>query len=1374
MIADAEVSVRADMRGDGVRTPVGPDSIGREFSTLTACLAVCAAYSLAGAAGVWLLQQILTPELASVAATIGMPWLAPGLGVAGLIVFGTRAWPGVFAGSCITWGIVQGDAWVMVLLGATAESLSVVLIAWLLKTWDYRASLVRYRDVLVLVGAAAIGRGVTSATDIIGLVGAVWLRTGPNSPLILDEAGVHRSGNLLILSPALFTYGLRWWANTTAGVVLVLPLLAFLTPSAEGKRSGERGERLLWAFGSAAWLIAALALPGTALQLPLLAGALGLVTWAALRFGVALASVGTLVFSMAAAVGFGLQLGTFAGLGGRESIVVAWGFIALLTGSGLFLTGLLSGLERAERQSAASVERYRRSFFANPIPMWAENMETGRILAVNAAAVQAYGYSEADFLQLRSHVLGPSAASLADSEQGTAHQNHSFATTHRTASGRRVEVAVVSVPIDVDGLALRVCIVDVVGEKKDLRLAVLNATDHERQRIGHQIRETAGPILARLGSAIDEVLEAVRRNQIVATDQLGAIERDAVAATTVCRQLSRGASLIQYVAGDLIEALRSLPEDVATDGGPEVLVSIHASAPVRLPLERCEHVYGVARDAVHTAMLRPNVRTVNLAVHVTTDELAVTVEDDGTATAGSHIADLSAMGVRAAAARARLDVKPRDGGGTQVRLECRQTDDLSRPAAPTQPSVTESAALTGRFGADSRPAPEARAIPRVWLHALLLILAYVTAGVCGLWFLRYVHATHVSFAPPLALPWVASGIAVAGLLLGGRRFAPAVFVASVVLWGGVARDPWIAALVEAAGEVLGAMLVVNLLERWGFHRGFDRFRDLVLLVAAAAAGRTVAEAGNIVALNLSIVLTAGAPTLALMLGSVSPPGQILHFTQQELTGLVRSWINGVAGVTLFVPVAVTASAELRRTILRRWREAAVLLLAVGLAASAIAGSAPWEWRLPALALAVVVVALCAVRFGVAVASSATLALSFAAAYGYSVGHGPLAVHSGAEKTEILWGFVGFLAAAGMILTTVIAHFDRTLKDLADLKARFEAFFEAIPIPMLAFSAATERITMVNEAAVRKYGYPRGDFVQMPLPMLVGDSTPARAAVSANGGGTTMPTPSIHRTYSGAKFEAEVSVTPVNVDVDTENLCFVIDVTERNDLRRRLLEASDVERRRLAHDLHDGLGQILTGLSLGIATVRRTIEGGGAPHAAALEFVAEAARGARHTCDQIVSGLSPLEATGGDLLAALQRLPAQFPPDARGRMQVGVETESAVVVPLATREHLYQIARESVNNALKHARAAHIWVRATVTDDFVTIAIGDDGVGFEPGAGGRAGLGLQSLALRSAAIQGRLTVRRRKEGGTEVSCRCLQEQIRLQSVEVDATVRALLP
>jgi PAS domain S-box-containing protein len=1333
-------------------------------STWAACLIVCIAYSLAGAAGVLFLQRILTPDLAGVAVSVGVPWLPVGLGVSGLLLFGRRAWPGVFAGSCVTWGVIQGDGWLIVLLGAASEAVSIVLIAWLLEVWRYRRSLERYQDALILIAAAALGRIVTSGADVIGLVAEVWAHLGPKSPLILDEAGVHRSGDVIFVTPALLMYGLRWWANTMAGVVLVVPLLAFFERGADRPRSPPLGEAALWASASAVWLGLALSLSGSSARLSLLAGALVLVVWAALRLGVAVASVGTLAFSIVTTAGFGLQLGVFAGTAGRESIEIQWGFIALLSGVGLFLTALLSGGQRAQRELAAATDRYRRLFYANSNPMWAEDVASGAILVANDAALNVYGYTKDAFLRLHGRDVSVRSWPLAImTATERPDDERPYAAVHRAASGKTFEVEVSPVHVELNGATVRVCFIDPVDERNDLRVAVLSAAELERQRLGAEIRERLATLLAELGAGADRILRTAGGNPSAELDRLEVLEEGASTAIAICRQLTRGASPIQFASGDLIEALRGLPALLEVEGGPRLELSVRSFAPVTLSLERCEHAYRIAQDAVRLALLRPGARHVHVAIAVTADSVEITVEDDGEwPETGRPEGEwqVSPMALRAAATRASLSIEPRRAGGTRVRFECDQRTDVAQPAAaqPTGDRAAgdrtdgEGSAAAAAVGTGEPVTARSTAF-RASLEGVLLFLACVATGAAGLLVLQHIDAQRVAFVPGLAFPWLANGVAVVGLFLGGVRLAPAIFFSSIAVWRGLVHDPWITVVADAFGETLCAILVVQLLHRWGFRRSFDRARDLGLLVVAAAVGRTIPLVFDLVGLQLAVAL-APESLPPEMRAAIAGAGEgFLGVTWLEVAVGLRWWINGVAGITLLVPAVVSMSADLRRVLLVRWRETVAYALALGLTAATVAGGPGANWRLPLLALGVVLVSWAAVRFSVAFASVATLVLALGATVGYGLGLGPFAPTTAAEGSEVLWQFISLLAATGLFLTTVIANQDKAVRELRELKARYETLFEAIPRAVIACSEETGRITTVNAEAVRKYGYTRGELLAMRPDDLVADAAASEAQADATGSIARAVHSTVHRTRSGAIFEAEVSSTRVALSGVAEQLLFIIDVTERNDLRRRVLEASDLERRRLAHELHDGLGQTLTGLAMGVASLRRTIERSGVASQADLQFVSNVIGTARGDCDRIINGLSPLEATAGDLLLALRNLPAQLPPQSRQQLSVEIRADAELRLPLAMREHLYHIAREAVNNALKHARASHIAVEVSVAPDRITLVVADDGVGFDPALQTVTGLGLKSLALRSAVLRAQLSVERRHEGGIAVTCRC---------------------
>ena len=90
------------------------DAVAARRIAAVACASavVALSYALAAAPGMWLLHHAVGPDLAPLAPTLGVPWLPVGIAVAGLLLFGPRASPGVFLGSCLTWGVLQGDPWI--------------------------------------------------------------------------------------------------------------------------------------------------------------------------------------------------------------------------------------------------------------------------------------------------------------------------------------------------------------------------------------------------------------------------------------------------------------------------------------------------------------------------------------------------------------------------------------------------------------------------------------------------------------------------------------------------------------------------------------------------------------------------------------------------------------------------------------------------------------------------------------------------------------------------------------------------------------------------------------------------------------------------------------------------------------------------------------------------------------------------------------------------------------------------------------------------------------------------------------------------------------------------------------------------------------
>ncbi len=1315
----------------------------------------CGGYIATGWLGLLILHAVVGSSEDGVSTALALPWLPTGVGVAGLLYYGRRVWPAVLVGCVVVWAAIQGYYLPLTLPVAAGETLSVVVIVSLLRAWGFRPALDRHQDSLLLIAALGIGAPVSSAVLALSIIAFAWLAHEPNLIARFQDVGVERSGATLSVSGDLIRFAARWWANVFAGGVLVVPLLTLADPVPRARQPCDRTRLLLLAAATLLLVGVAFALPAGTLWPALLLGGLLLVASAAIRFGVGVAAAVTMTLAMGASLGFGLQRGTFSGLAADARLAVAWGFIGLLSGTALFLNALLSHRERTRRALAASSERYRALFMSNPYPMWAEEAGSGRIIVANPAALHLYGYDGSAFLGLKPPDLrlkaDPTTAPRAAAGQPVVTRER-----HRSAAGAEFDVEVTRATTDDDDGAFTFCFVEPLADRDAMRLAVLTAGDLERFRLGGAIHDQLMPHLRRILLAAERLHPAPAPAADSVDELLAAIAREAGLAGTVCGKLTRGASPLQYADGDLAEALRRLPASFP-DTAADVQVSIESGAQVTLSLERRDHIYRLAEDAVRASLARPGAGRVELSLQVTETAVRVIVEDDGQRAAATSTADtlaLRSIGARAAAASGRVQVSPSLAGGSRISFECAQErqavpppDATARPAAIDLDDATPAAEPTSAV----EPISAVPATTR-WLRQLaLLTVAYVTTAVLGVWYLPKVSALQLSFHAVRASPWVAGGVAIVGLLWGGARLWPAVFVGYVFIWHGLAHEGWITVLVAAAAQVVGAVVTVHLLRRFGFRRSFDRFHDIVLLVAAAAIGRTLVVPADL--FGLQVAATTPSLSLASELHGILVAARelVAGVSPAKLDAVARWWMNGVAGIVLVVPAVVSWSSGAWRGIRARGLEFLVWSLTLIFAAETILATREGGWRLSILALGLTVVTWAAVRFGVGLASTATLLLSLTSAASFGLRLGTLSPSGPADSFATLWGFILVLAATAQVLTALLAGTDRAERELQQLDRRYRGLFEAVPHPLFSFSPGTGRIRLANPAATRRYGYSAAEFERMTLGDLdadPGQPTPALRPQEPLAG------PARHRTKSAGPVDVEISLTPIDIESERAGLCFAIDVSERNRLRSRMIEATDRERRHLAREFHDGLGQVLTGLQLGVASLMRMVRQGVPLDDSAVDFVAKAAAESLRTCERILRGISPLQETGGDLLAAIRKLPELLPPDSSAQLSVSASTTHAVTLALEMREHLYQLTQEAVNNALKHAGASRISVTMAVTAAAIELTVDDDGIGFDL-ARRSGGLGLDSLGLRAAALRARLEIARRPTRGMRVRCVCPQ-------------------
>lgn len=215
-----------------------------------------------------------------------------------------------------------------------------------------------------------------------------------------------------------------------------------------------------------------------------------------------------------------------------------------------------------------------------------------------------------------------------------------------------------------------------------------------------------------------------------------------------------------------------------------------------------------------------------------------------------------------------------------------------------------------------------------------------------------------------------------------------------------------------------------------------------------------------------------------------------------------------------------------------------------------------------------------------------------------------------------------------------------------------------------------------------------------------------------------------------------------------------DIAEQKQLERELMQVATRVQQRIGGDLHDGLGQQLTGIAMMLHGLGQRAAKAGTPALQTeveeiVTLVNEAIRSTR----SLARGLSPVRPSHDGLMEGFEELVNQVHEryGIRVRMELDLPQELQLDENAAT--NLYRIAQEGVLNAARHSDAATIELRFRMAGTDVELLVVDDGKGFDPQQYSRGSMGLRIMRFRAQLVGGYLSVESRPGAGTTVRCRC---------------------
>lgn len=317
-----------------------------------------------------------------------------------------------------------------------------------------------------------------------------------------------------------------------------------------------------------------------------------------------------------------------------------------------------------------------------------------------------------------------------------------------------------------------------------------------------------------------------------------------------------------------------------------------------------------------------------------------------------------------------------------------------------------------------------------------------------------------------------------------------------------------------------------------------------------------------------------------------------------------------------------------------------------------------------------------------------------------------------------------------------------------------ALIEASPLAIVVLN--TEGlVTIWNPASERMFGWKVREVFGEALPFIEDDSKDdfSRLMQTVALGNSVTDVEMPRKRRDGSFIDISLSSAPLRDESGRVSAIMTImsDITEQKRLQKEILIISGREQRRIGQDLHDGLGQVLTGVGFMGRALERKLAAKALPEADEAAVITRLVNEAIGQTRSLARGLYPITLESDGIMAAIEELASTT----ENLLNISCKftyNKPVLIKDNAMAIHLYRIVQEALNNAIRHGNASHIMISLDVEEDKNILTIRDDGTGIQDEllrAG--KGMGINLMNYRAKIMGASLEVHGNPGHGTTVSC-----------------------